>query len=134
MENITKSIIYGNSYQNRYGRFLPVCSSISDRGSPFMIQPRFSTSLTIYTIRLISKSTTVLDTPLECRKPQQFSLLRKKMWRISTMKGVIVMRLQRVQDKNYSIYLRNSVDLEIFRYQECLYWYLDPTIQSPTAI
>ena len=32
MENITKSIIYGNPYENRYGKFLPICSSISDRG------------------------------------------------------------------------------------------------------
>ena len=32
MENVTKSIIYGNVYENRYGKFLPVCASISDRG------------------------------------------------------------------------------------------------------
>lgn len=32
MENATKSIIYGNCYENRYGRFLPVCSSIAERG------------------------------------------------------------------------------------------------------
>ena len=31
MENITKSIIYGNMYKNNYGKFLPICSSISDR-------------------------------------------------------------------------------------------------------
>ena len=34
MENVTKSIIYGSPYENRYGRFLPVCSSICDRGTP----------------------------------------------------------------------------------------------------
>lgn len=32
-ENMTKSIIYGNKYENRYGRFLPICSSIIDRGT-----------------------------------------------------------------------------------------------------
>jgi len=32
MENITKSIVYGNSYENKYGRFMPICSSIADRG------------------------------------------------------------------------------------------------------
>jgi hypothetical protein len=31
--NINKSIIYGNIYQNRYGKFLPVCSSITDRSN-----------------------------------------------------------------------------------------------------
>ncbi len=31
MENINKSIIYGNIYENRYGKFLPICSSITDR-------------------------------------------------------------------------------------------------------
>lgn len=33
MENINKSIIYGNIHQNRYGKFLPVCSSIADRST-----------------------------------------------------------------------------------------------------
>lgn len=31
MENINKSIIYGNIHENRYGKFLPICSSINDR-------------------------------------------------------------------------------------------------------
>lgn len=38
MENVTKSIIYGNMYENRYGKFLPVCSSISDRGNTLQYQ------------------------------------------------------------------------------------------------
>ncbi len=33
MENINKSIIYGNIHQNRYGKFLPICSSINDRNN-----------------------------------------------------------------------------------------------------
>lgn len=42
MENVTKSIIYGNSYENRYGRFMPVCSSIADRGSCHLMKPQCS--------------------------------------------------------------------------------------------
>ncbi len=42
MENATKSIIYGNTYENRYGKFLPVCSSISDRGISITIQLQFN--------------------------------------------------------------------------------------------
>lgn len=33
MENINKSIIYGNIHQNKYGKFLPICSSINDRSN-----------------------------------------------------------------------------------------------------
>lgn len=45
MEN-AKSIIYGNVYENRYGRFLPVCGSITDRGSLPLTQPPFRPSST----------------------------------------------------------------------------------------
>jgi hypothetical protein len=30
-ENSIRSIIYGNPFENKYGRFMPVCSSILDR-------------------------------------------------------------------------------------------------------
>lgn len=30
-ENATKSIIYGNTFENKYGKFMPICSSILDR-------------------------------------------------------------------------------------------------------
>ena len=36
-EKGAKSIIYGNAYENRYGKFLPLCSSISDRSLPYYI-------------------------------------------------------------------------------------------------
>lgn len=65
MENVTKSIIYGNPYENRYGRFLPVCSSISDRGKVLFTQPPFSPFWTIFTKHPISKSTIELLTPIE---------------------------------------------------------------------
>jgi hypothetical protein len=42
MENVTKSIIYGNVYENRYGKFLPVCASISDRGISIKIKHPFN--------------------------------------------------------------------------------------------
>ena len=50
MESVTKSIIYGNSYENRYGRFMPVCSSINDRGIPSPMQHLSSTFLTTFMI------------------------------------------------------------------------------------
>lgn len=133
MENITKSIIYGNAYENRYGRFLPVCSSISDRGSTNQIQLQFSTSLTIFTTHPISKSTTVLATPIGQRKLQSFLLLRKKMSRTSTTRAAIVTRLWRAQGRNCFICCRNSVSLEIHRYKERLHRYIDPAIQSLIA-
>lgn len=35
-ENATKSIIYGNIFENRYGKFMPICSSILDRCKVFI--------------------------------------------------------------------------------------------------
>ncbi len=70
MENITKSIVYGNNYENRYGRFLPVCSSIAERGTDGISQPPFSPS-SITCMRLpISENTIASPTPFACRKAQ----------------------------------------------------------------
>ena len=56
MENVSKSIIYGNTYENRYGKFLPVCSSISDRGIFILIQPPYSRFWIIYMALRILRS------------------------------------------------------------------------------
>lgn len=68
MENVTKSIIYGNIYENRYGKFLPVCSSISDRGNFGINQLRFNRYWIIFMIPLTLKSTIELHMPTEFSK------------------------------------------------------------------
>lgn len=39
-ENATKSIIYGNTFENKYGKFMPICSSILDRSKNNNKQPQ----------------------------------------------------------------------------------------------
>lgn len=92
MENVTKSIIYGNAYENRYGKFLPVCSSISDRCISDFIQLQFSISWIIYMILLTSSDTTEWLTPIELSKCRWSSSRKRKMWKINIIKGVIVMK------------------------------------------
>ncbi len=65
MENVTKSIVYGSPYQNRYGRFLPVCSSISDRGTQILNKLPFNPYSTTYIKLLTSKNTIALHMPTE---------------------------------------------------------------------
>ena len=109
MENVTKSIIYGNVYENRYGKFLPVCASILDRGisikmkhpsNPFwIIFKRLHTSKSIIESRML----------IESSKHRLSSLLKRKMWKTSIMMAAIVMKLLRVQVKSCCIYSKNSV-------------------------
>ena len=68
MENITKSIVYGNSYENKYGRFMPICSSIADRGIFYTIQPQFNTFWTTSMILRISTNITELHMPTESNR------------------------------------------------------------------
>lgn len=130
MENVTKSIIYGNIYENRYGKFMPVCSSISDRGRHSLIQLPSNPFLIIFTIHLISRNITELLTHLESKKLQSFSLLKRRMLTVKTMMVVIVIKPFKDLEKNYCIFFKNLVFLYLFRHQKCVYRYFVAAVQS----
>lgn len=111
MENVTKSIIYGNIYENRYGKFLPVCSSISDRGINLVNKRQFNQSWTIFATPLTLKNTIESHMHLELRRLQSSSSLRKRMFKISILTEAIVMKQSKAQDKNCYIYLKNLVKI-----------------------
>ena len=111
MESVTKSIIYGNSYENRYGRFMPICSSISDRGISSHTQLPSSISLIICTILRISKNTIELLMPIEFNKFLWFSSQKRKMLTISIFKGAIVIRQLKGLGISYFIFLKNLVNM-----------------------
>ena len=79
MENITKSIIYGNFYENRYGKFLPVCSSITDRCKHPIIKLQSRIYSTICIRPPTSKNITEQRMPIECNKSQLFSSQKKRI-------------------------------------------------------
>lgn len=111
MENINKSIIYGNIHQNRYGKFLPICSSINDRSKLFSIQIMSHQFSIIFMKAYILRNTTELYMLIEWKKFQLFSLLKRKISRPSIMKIAIVTKLLKGLGKNCSICLRNLVFL-----------------------
>ena len=104
MENINKSIIYGNIHQNRYGKFLPICSSINDRSNYRFIQIMSHPSWITYIKAPILKNTTESLTPTEFNKFLSFSLPKRKTYKLNTMKTVTVTKLLRVLGKNCSIF------------------------------
>jgi hypothetical protein len=110
MENITKSIIYGNCYQNKYGKFLPVCSSISDRCKVyFYVQPMCSQLLIICIKLLIFENIIELHTHIEFKKHLLFLSLKKKIFRPTIIKIFIVIKLSKARAKNCCIYYKNLV-------------------------
>jgi hypothetical protein len=132
MENINKSIIYGNIHQNRYGKFLPICSSINDRCNYHLIQPTLLPSSIISIKALISKNTTELPTPIVWKKSQSFLSPKKKISTPSTTKIATVMLLLKAQAKSYFIFLKNSVFFSLLRRQKRVYWLSHSAIQ-PSA-
>ncbi len=120
MENVTKSIIYGNVYQNRYGRFLPVCSSIIDRGIYSFSKHQYIRYWTIFDKPLTLKNTIESHMHIEYNRRLLSSLLKRRMSNINILMGVIVMKLLRDQGKNCCIYQRNSVLIELFRCEKCV--------------
>lgn len=134
MENINKSIIYGNIHQNRYGKFLPICSSINDRCNHHLIQPTSLPSSIISIKAPISKNTTELPTPIVWRKSQSFLSPKKKMSKPSTTKISTVMQPLKAQAKSYFISLKNSVFFSLLRRQKCVYWLPDSAIQPSAPV
>lgn len=134
MENVTKSIIYGNIYENRYGKFLPVCASINDRGPPSLIQLPFNPSLTTSMKPLTLRNTTAQPTPFGSKKRLWSSSPRRKMWSISSMMAVTVIRPSKVRERNFCICSRNSVKFRLSRCKECVHIDIDTTVQPALSI
>lgn len=109
MENINKSIIYGNIHQNRYGKFLPICSSINDRSNYPSIQTMSLPSWITYIKVPISKNTTESLTPTEFKKSPSFSSPKRKTSKLNTMKTVIVTKLFKVLEKSCYTFWKNLV-------------------------
>lgn len=132
MENINKSIIYGNIHQNRYGKFLPICSSINDRSKLSFIQATWPQSWITFTKAFISRNTIESHTPTGWRKSQSFSLQKRKMFNRNITKTATATKRLRDLAKSFFIFLRNSVFscLISFRCQECLHRMPYSTIQS----
>ena len=134
MESVTKSIIYGNSYENKYGRFMPVCSSISDRGITFFMQHLFSTFLTTFMTLPIFGNIIGSHMPIEYRKSLWSSLPRRRMFRTSNLMDSTLTRQSRGRERNCFISSKNSVQKYPYRCQKCTGCNPGSTVQPSDAL
>lgn len=114
MENINKSIIYGNIHQNKYGKFLPICSSINDRSTFILTKTTWPPSFSISTKACILKNTIELPMPTESKKFQSCLSQRKKILNPNTMRILTVIKLLKAPAKNFFICYKNLVFFLLF--------------------
>lgn len=110
MENINKSIIYGNIHQNRYGKFLPVCSSITDRSKYYTTQIMWDQFLTTFIKVCILRNTIESPMHIEWNKSQLSSSRKRKTLIFNTTRNVTVTKQLRAREKSYSICFRSLVN------------------------
>lgn len=100
----------------------------------YLMKHLYSLSWIIFKKLLISKS--IIESPMHIglKKLPLSSLQKRRMWRISTMMGVIVMRRSKDLEKSYYIYCKNSVQIVLNRCQKRIHSNFDPAIQSSLSI
>ena len=123
-----KSIIYGNTFENKYGKFMPICSSILDRCTALLTQRLFKAFWITSRKLRTSKSLTAFAMLTELMRYLLSSLQRKRMSTLSITKAAIVIRLWKALDKSFSTCFLNLVILRKHRHQKCAHYYAHSTV------
>lgn len=113
MENINKSIIYGNIHQNKYGKFLPICSPINDRSNCYPIQTMSPPSQITFMKVAILRNTIESPTLTGWRKFPLSSSLKRNMLICNITKITTAMRPQKAPVKSCCICWKSLVNFSL---------------------